>query len=67
MLVTSHATRTGPSVDSNMIWAFVMSAVFAYGTIRLFMYWVERVGLMPFVIYRVLLGLVLWVWVTQGT
>ena len=69
MLVTSHATSIGmgPSVDTNMLWAFGMSAVFAYGTMRLFMHWVERVGLMPFVIYRLLLGLVLWVWVTQGT
>ena len=69
MLVTSPATSMGigPSVDTNMLWAFSMSAIFAYGTIRLFMHWVERVGLMPFVIYRVLLGLVLWVWVTQGT
>lgn len=69
MLATSHATSMGmgPSVDSNMLWGFGMSAVFAYGTIRLFMHWVERIGLMPFVIYRVLLGLVLWFWVTQGT
>jgi undecaprenyl pyrophosphate phosphatase UppP len=27
---------------------------------------VERIGLMPFVMYRMLLGVALWVWVTQG-
>jgi undecaprenyl-diphosphatase len=46
--------------------AFGLSAAFAYVTIRGFMYWVERIGLMPFVIYRLAFGLVLWVWITQG-
>jgi undecaprenyl-diphosphatase len=46
--------------------AFGISAIFAYATIKVFMYWVERVGLMPFVLYRLALGLVLWVWIIQG-
>ena len=46
--------------------AFALSAVFAYATIKAFMYWVERIGLMPFVLYRLALGLVLWVWIIQG-
>ena len=46
--------------------AFGISAIFAYATIKAFMCWVERVGLMPFVLYRLALGLVLWVWIIQG-
>ena len=46
--------------------AFGISAIFAYATIKAFMYWVERIGLMPFVLYRLALGLVLWVWIIQG-
>ena len=46
--------------------AFALSAIFAYATIKAFMYWVERIGLMPFVLYRLALGLVLWVWMIQG-
>ena len=46
--------------------AFALSAIFAYATIKAFMYWVERIGLMPFVLYRLALGGVLWVWIIQG-
>ena len=46
--------------------AFGVSAMFAYATIKAFMIWVERIGLMPFVLYRLALGLVLWVWIIQG-
>jgi undecaprenyl-diphosphatase len=46
--------------------AFGFSALFAYATIKGFMYLVERIGLMPFVFYRLALGLVLWVWIIQG-
>ena len=46
--------------------AFGLSAMFAYATIKAFMYWVGRIGLMPFVLYRLALGLVLWVWIIQG-
>ncbi|MBD2858593.1 undecaprenyl-diphosphate phosphatase [Spongiibacter sp. KMU-158] len=38
---------------------FVVSAVCAYICIRLFMGWIERIGMMPFAIYRVILALVL--------
>ncbi|GIR69513.1 MAG: hypothetical protein CM15mP74_07640 [Halieaceae bacterium] len=40
-----------------LIVAFVVSAVFAHVTIRGFLYLLERVGLLPFVVYRLLLGL----------
>lgn len=42
--------------------ALVASALFAYLTISLFMGWVAKVGLMPFVIYRLILGVVILVW-----
>ena len=38
---------------------FAVSAVFALLTIRLFLVLVERIGFMPFIIYRLALGLVL--------
>ena len=66
MLVASPDTPTGPAKHGNILMAFAVSATFAYGTIHLFMDLVERIGLMPFVVYRMLLGLALWVWVTQG-
>ena len=37
----------------------LVSALTAYATIRVFLDWVQRVGFMPFVIYRCALGLVL--------
>jgi undecaprenyl-diphosphatase len=44
----------------------LVSAVFAHVTIRGFLYLLERVGLLPFVVYRLLLGLLLWIWLTPG-
>lgn len=38
----------------------VVSFIAAYACIRLFLHWIERLGLMPFVIYRLGLGLFLW-------
>lgn len=38
------------------ITGIAVSAVTAYATISLFMEWVQRIGFMPFVIYRCLLG-----------
>lgn len=47
--------------DTHIAWSylaigFVVSAVTAYFCIRVFMNWVERIGMMPFAIYRVLLA-----------
>lgn len=39
--------------------AFVVSALTAYACIRLFMDWIERIGMMPFAIYRVVLAVIL--------
>lgn len=38
---------------------FFVSAIFAYATIRLFLAAMDRIGLMPFVVYRLALGLLL--------
>ena len=65
MLATMESGESSLSGGAALT-AFGLSAVFAYATIKGFMYWVERIGLMPFVIYRLALGLVLWVWITQG-
>ena len=46
------------SLDA-MIAGFVVSAVFALVTIRLFLRFVEAIGLLPFVIYRIAIGGVL--------
>jgi undecaprenyl-diphosphatase len=35
---------------------FAVSAVTAYACIHVFMRWVERMGMMPFAIYRVVLA-----------
>ena len=39
--------------------ATLLSAVTAYACIALFLRWIERIGVLPFVIYRVLLGVLL--------
>ena len=44
------------------LWGALLSAVFAYFTIDFFIRFVKRIGMMPFVIYRLLLGAVLWLW-----
>ena len=48
------------SVDWTLIWVgIVLSAITAYLCITLFLKVIQRVGMMPFVIYRMLLGAVL--------
>lgn len=42
-----------------LLLAFVLAAIAAYATIHFFLALLERVGMMPFVIYRLLLGTVL--------
>ena len=65
MLTTMGSSE--PSLSGGAaLTAFALSALFAYATIKGFMYWVERIGLLPFVAYRLTLGLVLWVWIIQG-
>ena len=65
MLATMGSGESSLSGGAAFV-AFALSAIFAYATIKAFMYWVERIGLMPFVLYRLALGGVLWVWIIQG-
>lgn len=44
----------------------LISGVLAYGVITLFIRWVDRIGLMPFAIYRVILGLTVIVLIMNG-
>tara|TARA_B100001564_G_C20465003_1_gene589846 strand:- start:36 stop:827 length:792 start_codon:yes stop_codon:yes gene_type:complete len=50
------------NIDYNLIQliiGFVVSMIFAFFTIKLFLEFVERIGMVPFVIYRIILGLFL--------
>lgn len=42
-----------------LLTGFLISAVSAFICIRLFLHWIDKVGMLPFVIYRVLLAVVL--------
>ncbi len=42
--------------------AFALSAISALACIHVFLRFVDRVGMMPFVIYRLLLGALLLAW-----
>ncbi len=54
------ALMQGEAVDWGALSiAVVVSALTAYACIRTFLTWVERVGMMPFVWYRLLLGILL--------
>ncbi|MEL0202949.1 MAG: undecaprenyl-diphosphate phosphatase [Halieaceae bacterium] len=66
LMVASSTGDVGAIGLDKLIVAFVVSAVFAHVTIRGFLYLLERVGLLPFVVYRLLLGLLLWIWLTPG-
>ena len=53
----------GRMLDANlwgtMVVGFVVSAVFALYTMKLFIYFVDKIGMLPFVIYRLVLGVIL--------
>ena len=66
IMVASSISNAGAIGLHKMIVAFLVSAVFAYVTITGFLYSLERVGLLPFVVYRLLLGLLLWIWLVPG-
>ena len=60
LLAMLEAARGRVPVDiSTLLLGTAVSALTAYATIRLFIGFVQRVGFMPFVIYRCLLGLLL--------
>ena len=66
LMVASSTGDVDAIVLDKLIVAFLVSAVFAHATIKGFLYLLERVGLLPFVIYRLLLGFLLWIWLTPG-
>lgn len=52
--------ETGSSSEWTMVIAgAVLSAISAYSCIHLFLKWLDRIGMMPFVIYRMALGVLL--------
>ncbi|MBC3764838.1 undecaprenyl-diphosphate phosphatase [Neptunicella marina] len=50
---------TSPIDWSAMLYGAVLSFVSAYVCIKLFLDWIARIGMMPFVIYRLILGVIL--------
>ena len=66
VMLLSWETPAGSASAEVILGAFVIAAVFAYATIKSFMYLLQRVGLMPFVIYRLILGMLLLGWMLNG-
>lgn len=68
LVLLTQIMRTGTPLGSTgldltgALIGFVVSAIFSLLTIRLFLRIVERIGLLPFAIYRLLLGTLLLVW-----
>ncbi len=63
-LAASEFSDTGQAISwAPTALATVVAALTAYATIALFLEWVQRLGFLPFAIYRCLLGAVLlWIW-----
>jgi len=66
VMLLSWETSAGSASAEVILGAFVIAAVFAYATIKSFMYLLQRVGLMPFVVYRLILGMLLLGWMLNG-
>ena len=66
VMLLSWETPAGSASAEVILGAFVIAAVFAYATIKSFMYLLQRVGLMPFVVYRLILGMLLLGWMLNG-
>ena len=60
-----HGSGMNADLWYPMIIGFIISAIFALVTIKLFIRFVEKIGLLPFVIYRILLGIVLLLLITN--
>ena len=60
LLATLDLVSAPDAVDWNaLIVGAVLSFVSAYACIYLFLAWISRIGMLPFVIYRMLLGVIL--------
>lgn len=63
-LETVELVRTPGPVQWTALWlGALISAVTAYACIALFLRLLERIGMLPFVLYRLLLGVVLFWWI----
>ena len=56
LMTIDLATSTNTIDWLNLLLGFVISAIAAYATISMFIRLVDRVGMLPFVLYRLLLG-----------
>jgi len=57
LLMTLDLTNSANTIDwLSLLLGFVISAIAAYATISMFIRLVDRVGMLPFVLYRLLLG-----------
>jgi undecaprenyl-diphosphatase len=60
VLVTHDLLKAAEPVDwSSLAWGVVMSGIAAYTAIHLFLRFIERIGMWPFVAYRLLLGAII--------
>jgi len=66
VMLLSWETPAGSASAEVILGAFVIAAEFAYATIKSLMYLLQRVGLMPFVVYRLILGMLLLGWMLNG-
>lgn len=51
--------RSGPIEWSTLFWGVLLSAVSAFACIHYFLAFIKRIGMQPFVIYRIALGIIL--------
>jgi len=65
LLELSKAQDAGASLSDGLTVAF-LSFLAAYACIALFMKWVSKIGFFPFMVYRLLLGAGLLLWVFYG-
>lgn len=65
LLKLSMQSQTSPETGAGLVAGLCVATLafgFAYATIALFMAYVQRMGFFPFMLYRVILGLGLWLW-----
>ncbi|WP_438864124.1 undecaprenyl-diphosphate phosphatase [Neptunicella sp.] len=64
LLISLELAQTSSPIDwQAMLYGVLLSFVSAYLCIALFLSWISRIGMLPFVIYRLILGAVLLIFV----
>jgi len=58
----SLSTQTTPVVWSTLLLGVIFSALSAYLCIRLFIGFLDKIGMLPFALYRLALGIILLIW-----